>query len=78
MTTEIRPTHVEEIVEQLTPRAHGHQTEAITKFVLAIINKQTSNSLDVCRILNAFKAKLLFIGEMAYARVRPISPRRAN
>jgi hypothetical protein len=48
MTTGIRPTHVEELIKQLTPWAHGHQTKAITKFVLAIIYKQTGNSLDAC------------------------------
>ena len=78
MTTEIRPPHVEELIKHLTPWAHGHQTKAITKFVLAIIDKQTGNSPDACRILDAFKAKLLSIGEMAYARVRSVAPRRAN
>jgi len=48
MTTEIRPTHIEELIKRLTPWAHGHQIEAITNFVLAIINKQTGNSPDVC------------------------------
>ena len=48
MTTEIRPIHVDELIKHLTPWAHGHQTKAITKFVLVIIDKQTSNSLDVC------------------------------
>jgi len=46
MTTEIRPTHVEELIKRLTPRAHGHQTKAITKFAVAIIDKQTGNSPD--------------------------------
>jgi hypothetical protein len=78
MTTEIRQTHIEELIRQLTPCAHGHQTKAITKFVLAIIDKQMGNSLGACCALNAFKAKLLSIGEMAYARVRSIAPRRVN
>jgi hypothetical protein len=39
MTTEIRPTHVEELIKRLTPCAHGHQAKAITKFVLAIVDK---------------------------------------
>jgi len=48
MTTEIRPTLVEELVKQLTPWAYGHQTKAVTKIVLAIIDKQTGNSPDAC------------------------------
>jgi len=48
MTTEIRPTHLEELIKRLTPWAHSHQTKATTKFVLAIIDKQTGNSPDVC------------------------------
>jgi hypothetical protein len=39
MTTEILPTHVEELIKRLTPCADGRQTKAITKFVLAIIDK---------------------------------------
>ena len=48
MTTEIRPTHGEDLFKHPTPWAHGHQTKAITKFVLAIIDKQTGNSHDAC------------------------------
>src|SRR6266540_653926 len=43
MTTEILPTRVEEFIKQIMPWAHGHQIKAITKFVLAIIDKQTGN-----------------------------------
>jgi len=48
MTTEIRLTYVEELIKQLTPWAHGHQTKAITRFLLAIIDKQTGKSPDAC------------------------------
>src|SRR6266498_2176324 len=43
MTTEILPTRVEEFIKQIMPWAHGHQIKTITKFVLAIIDKQQGN-----------------------------------
>jgi hypothetical protein len=41
MTIEIQPTRVAEFIKQMMPLAHGHQIKAISKFVLAIIEKQT-------------------------------------
>ena len=41
MTTAIQPTRVAEFIKQMMLWAHGHQIKAITKFVLAIIDKQT-------------------------------------
>ncbi len=41
MTAELQLTRVEEFIMQRMPSAHGHQIKAITKFVLAIIDKQT-------------------------------------
>src|SRR6266545_4371585 len=49
MTTEILPTRVEEFIKRMTPWAHGHQIKAITKFVLAIIDKQTGNQAELAR-----------------------------
>ncbi len=49
MTTEILPTRVEEFIKQIMPWAHGHQIKAITKFVLAIIDKQTGNQAELAR-----------------------------
>jgi len=49
MTTEILPTRVEEFIKQMMPWAHGHQIKAITKFVLAIIDKQTGNQAGLAR-----------------------------
>src|SRR5215831_10877289 len=40
MSTEIRPTRVEEFIKQMLPWAHGHQIKAITKFVLAISEQE--------------------------------------
>jgi len=41
MSAEIQPTGSEEFFKQMMPWAHGHQIKAITRFVLAIIEKQT-------------------------------------
>src|SRR6266542_2377389 len=49
MTTEILTTRVEEFIKQIMPWAHGHQIKAITKFVLAIIDKQTGNQAELAR-----------------------------
>ncbi len=49
MTTEILPTRAEEFIKQMMPWAHGHQIKAITKFVLAIIDKQTGNQAELAR-----------------------------
>jgi Transposase DDE domain len=49
MTTEIQPTRVEEFIKQMMPWAHGHQIKAITKFVLAIIEKQTGCQAELAR-----------------------------
>jgi hypothetical protein len=49
MTTEILPTRVEEFIKQMMPWAHGHQIKAITKFVLAIIEKQTGCQAELAR-----------------------------
>src|SRR5499426_3947652 len=49
MTTEILPTSVEVFIKQIMPWARGHQIKAITKFVLAIIDKQTGNQAELAR-----------------------------
>jgi hypothetical protein len=49
MTTEIQPTRVTEFIKQMMPWAHGHQLKAITKFVLAIIDKQTGCQAELAR-----------------------------
>jgi Transposase DDE domain len=49
MTTEIQPTRVEEFIKQMMPWAHGHQLKAISKFVLAIIDKQTGCQAELAR-----------------------------
>src|SRR6266540_3056240 len=49
MSTEILPTRVEEFIKQMMPWAHGHQIKAITKFVLAIIEKQTGCQAELAR-----------------------------
>jgi hypothetical protein len=49
MSTEIQPTRVEEFIKQMMPWAHGHQIKAITKFVLAIIEKQTGCQAELAR-----------------------------
>ena len=47
--TTISPTEPEEFIKKMMPGAHGHQIKAITKFVLAIIAKQTGNQADLAR-----------------------------
>jgi hypothetical protein len=49
MTTEIQPTRVAEFIKQMMPWAHGHQLKAITKFVFAIIDKQTGCQAELAR-----------------------------
>jgi hypothetical protein len=49
MTTEIEPTRIEEFIKQIMLWAHGHQIKAITKFVLAIIEKQTGCQAELAR-----------------------------
>jgi hypothetical protein len=49
MTTEIQPTRVAEFIKQMMPWAHGHQIKAITRFVLAIIDKQTGCQAELAR-----------------------------
>ena len=49
MTTEIQPTRVAEFIKQMMPWAHGHQLKAITRFVLAIIDKQTGCQAELAR-----------------------------
>lgn len=45
----ISPTELEEFIKKMMPWAHGHQIKGITKFVLAIIEKQTGNQADLSR-----------------------------
>jgi hypothetical protein len=45
----ISPTRLEEFIKEMMPWAHGHQIKAITKFVLAIIDKQTGNQAELAR-----------------------------
>jgi hypothetical protein len=45
----ISPTELEEFIKKMMPKAHGHQIKAITKFVLAIIDKQTGNQAELSR-----------------------------
>src|SRR5215468_3247330 len=49
MSTEILPTSVEAFIKQMMPWAHGHQIKAISKFALAIIDKQTGNQAELAR-----------------------------
>jgi len=49
MTTEIQPTRIAEFIKQMMPWAHGHQLKAISKFVLAIIDKQTGCQAELAR-----------------------------
>jgi hypothetical protein len=45
----VSPTELEEFIKKMMPQAHGHQIKAITKFVLAIIEKQTGNQAELAR-----------------------------
>lgn len=45
----ISPTELEEFIKKMMPWAHGHQIKGISKFVLAIIEKQTGNQADLAR-----------------------------
>ena len=47
--TTISPTRLEEFIREMMPWAHGHQIKAITKFVSAIIDKQTGNQAELAR-----------------------------
>jgi hypothetical protein len=49
MTTGIQPTRVTEFIKQMVLWAHGHQIKAISKFVLAIIDKQTGCQAEPAR-----------------------------
>jgi hypothetical protein len=49
MTTWIQPTRIAEFIKQMMPWAHGHQIKAISKFVLAIIDKQTGCQTELAR-----------------------------
>jgi hypothetical protein len=49
MTTGIQPTRIAEFIKQMMPWAHGHQIKAISKFVLAIIDKQTGCQAKLAR-----------------------------
>ncbi|HEX5081545.1 MAG TPA: hypothetical protein VFY40_05840 [Blastocatellia bacterium] len=49
MTTGIQPTRIAEFIKQMMPWAHGHQIKAISKFVLAIIDKQTGCQAELAR-----------------------------
>ena len=45
----VSPTELAEYLKKIMPQAHGHQLKALTKFVLAIIAKQTGNQADLAR-----------------------------
>jgi hypothetical protein len=45
----ISPTELEEFIKKMMPWAHGHQIKSISKFALAIIEKQTGNQADLSR-----------------------------
>jgi len=47
--TTVLPTELHQFIKQMMPWAHGHQIKAITKFVLAIIEKQTGNQAELSR-----------------------------
>lgn len=47
--TTVSPTELQEFIKKMMPWAHGHQIKAITKFVLAIIAKQTGNQAELAR-----------------------------
>jgi len=47
--TTVLPTELHEFIKKMMPWAHGHQIKAITKFVLAIIEKQTGNQAELSR-----------------------------
>lgn len=45
----VSPTELSEFIKKMLPQAHGHQLKAITKFVGAIIDKQTGNQAELAR-----------------------------
>src|SRR5215468_3002142 len=47
--TTVLPTELHQFIKKMMPWAHGHQIKAITKFVLAIIEKQTGNQAELSR-----------------------------
>jgi len=47
--TTVSPTELQEFIKKMMPWAHGHQIKAVTKFVLAIIEKQTGNQAELAR-----------------------------
>ena len=49
MTTEIRPTRLDEYIRELLPWTHGHQAKSIATFVAAIFEKQTGNQAEIAR-----------------------------
>lgn len=49
MTTDTLPTRIDDFIKEMMPWAHGHQIKAISKFVLAIIEKQTGCQAQLAR-----------------------------
>ncbi len=49
MTTETRPTRIEDYIRDLLPWAHPHQIKALATFVAAILEKQTGNQAEPAR-----------------------------
>ena len=49
MTTETRPTRIEDYIRELLPWAHPHQIKSIATFVEAILEKQTGNQAELAR-----------------------------
>ena len=70
MTTEIQPTRIAEFFKQMLPWAHGHQLKAISKFVLAIIDKQTGCEAEL-RVLTDCKTRICSSGLQPLKLVNP-------
>jgi hypothetical protein len=49
MTTDTLPTRLKDSIKELLPWAHGHQRQAITTFVAAIITKQPGCQAELAR-----------------------------
>jgi hypothetical protein len=72
MTTEIEQTRVEEFIKEMMPWAYRHQIKAITKFVLAIIEKQTGCQAELARIQGNQEAATKQLSRLIYnPRLKP-------
>lgn len=72
MTTGIQPTRIAEFIKQMMPWAHGHQIKAISKFVLAIIDKQTGCQAELARTQGNQEAAAKQLSRLIHnSRLRP-------